>query len=296
VFREMRVTNGFSKTLALLFALILAILISSTVTNLKWVLVMSIAALTYGLLSPLVAARRLYFLASASPHSALLASVLAIPLARIFGVANEYIWAIVLGLFLTYIVGYMIHRGIDTDTATATFVAFTASASVIAIYYVLTSFPLETDIWAIIVGDPLLADWDDVAYASIVMIFTTLTVLLTCREQICLGIDKDYVRLAGIRVEIYDWIMFTLLGLTTVTLIRIVGFVLEHVLVLLPAAIATTASKSAKDAMYLSIISSFTASILGLHLAVALGLAPAGITGLSLLTLYVFALLGRRRK
>ena len=261
----MRVTNGFSKTLALLFALILAILVSSVVTNLKWVLVMSIAALTYGLLSPIVAARRLYFLASASPHSALLAAVLAIPLTRVFGVANEYIWAIVLGLFLTYIVGYMIHRGIDTDTATATFVAFTASASVMAIYYVLTSFPLETDIWAIIVGDPLLADWDDVAYASIVMIFTALTVLLTCREQICLGIDKDYVRL-------------------------------EHVLILLPAAIATTASKSAKDAMYLSIISSFTASILGLHLAVALGLAPAGITGLSLLTLYVFALLGRRWK
>ncbi len=288
--------NSFLKPIALLLILVLAIFLSSIVTDLKWVLVMSIAALTYGLLSPVVAARRLYFLASASPHSALLAAVLAIPLARIFDIVNEYVWAIFLGLLLTYIVGYMIHKGIDTDTATATFVAFTASASVMAIYYVLTSFPLETNIWAIIVGDPLLADWNDIAYASVVMVFTALLVLLTCREQICLGIDRDYVKLAGIRVEIYDWIMFTLLGLTTVALIRIVGFVLEHVLILLPATIATTASKSARDAMYLSIISSFAASILGLHLAVALGLAPAGIAGLSLLTLYIFALLGRKWK
>jgi len=266
------------------------------IVNVKWTLIMVIAALTYGFLSPVIAARRLYFLASASPHSAMLAAVLAIPLARFIGVIDEYFYAIILGLFLTYIVGYLIYKGVDPDTATASFVAFTASASVLAIYYVLTSFPIEANIWAIIVGDPLLAGWNDVLYALIIASITITLVILTCREQICMGIDKDYVKLAGVNVKVYDWVLFTLLGLATVALIRIVGFVLEHVLILLPAAIATTVSESAKGAMYLSIISSLIASILGLHLAVFLGLAPAGMTGLTLLTLYLVAMLTKRWK
>ncbi len=279
------------------FIMLSAVIVASMlIVNVKWTLIMVIAALTYGFLSPVIAARKLYFLASASPHSALLAAVLAIPLARFIGVIDEYFCAIILGLFLTYIVGYLIYKGVDPDTATATFVAFTASASVLAIYYVLTSFPIETNIWAVIVGDPLLAGWDDVFYAFIIALTTITLVILTCREQICIGIDKDYVRLAGVNVKVYDWILFTLLGLATVALIRIVGFVLEHVLILLPAAIATTVSESAKGAMYLSIISSLIASILGLHLAVFLGLAPAGVAGLSLLTLYLVAILIKRWK
>ncbi|MCD6488306.1 MAG: metal ABC transporter permease [Desulfurococcales archaeon] len=265
------------------------------IPNPLWVIVMVSVALAYGVLSPVVAARRLYFLAAASPHVALFAAVASIPLAYTTIISNQYFWIIVIGIALTYIVGYMIHRGIDPDTATASFVAFTASASVIAIYYVLTRFPIATDITTLIIGDPLLVSIDDVAIASGIALVTVSILLLTYREQICMGVDRDSVKLSGINTKIYDLVVFTLLAVTTVVLIRIVGFVLEHVLILLPASIAVTLSNSAGDTIVYSILFSLLASLLGLYLAVTMNLAPAGITGLVLTMIYVGALLTKKR-
>lgn len=269
--------------------------LSTLYINPIWVIVMVSAALAYGSLSPVIAARRLYFLASASPHAALLAAVLGIPLTNTTRIGDEYVWAIVVGLALIYLAGYMIYRGLDTDTATAVFVAFTASSSVIALYYVLTHFPIRTNIWAIIVGDPLLATSLDALYAVVIACLTLTAIVLTCREQICIGVDRNYVKLAGVNVRFYDLLAYTLLALTTVALIRIVGFVLEHVLVLLPSAIAITWSRSARNAMLLSINVSLTACILGLYLSIIFNQAPAGITGLILLIIYLAVLVMRKK-
>ena len=279
----------------LYIAAITASIISLYTLNPRWIIVMVSASLVYGFLGPVVAARRLYFLASASPHAALLSAVLAIPLARIIGIGGEYLWAIVIGIVLIYFVGYLVYRGVDPDTATAVFVAFTASSSVMAIYYVLTHYPIETDIWAIIVGDPLLASWESAFLALAILLVISLAILLTHRENICLGVDRDYVRLAGVNIRVYDLIVFTLLAVATVALIRIVGFVLEHVLVLLPAAIAVTWSKSARQALLTSITVSLIAGLTGLYLAVQLNQAPAGTTGLILLAVYLAVLLYRKK-
>ncbi len=262
--------------------------------NPRWVIVMVSASLVYGFLGPVIAARRLYFLASASPHAALLAAVLAIPLARLVEFGGEYFWAILVGVLLIYFVGYLVYRGVDPDTATAVFVAFTASSSVMAIYYVLTHYPIETDIWAIIVGDPLLASWDSVFLSLAILLTVAIAVLLTHRENICLGVDRDYVRLTGVNIRVYDLLVFTLLAIATVALIRVVGVVLEHVLVLLPAAIAVTWSKSARQALLTSISVSLIAGLTGLYLAVPLNQAPAGTTGLILLAVYLAVLFKKK--
>ena len=264
-------------------------------SSIIWVTVMLSAAIAYGFLSPIVAARRLYFLAGALPHSALLAAIISIPLARVTPVLSEYFWAILVGLLLTYIVGYMIHSGIDPDVATASFVSFTASASVVSIYFVLTAFPVETNITAIIIGDPLLASYSDALFALAVALAGLLFVSLTYCEQVCIGVDRDSVRLTGINMKFYDIVVFTLLAITTVALIKIVGFVLEHVLILLPASIAITVSNSSREALFYSIFSSIIASLGGLYLAITVNTAPAGVTGFILLSLYIVAMIIRRR-
>ena len=261
----------------------------------RWVAVVVAAALAYGFMSPVVAARRLYFLAGASAHSALLAAVIAIPLSAWASPLGEPGWAILVGLALMYVVGYMVHRGVDPDTATAVFVAATASASVLAIYYVLTSFPRKAELWAIMVGDPLLASWADAWYALAVASATSLAVLLTYREQVYAGLDREFVALSGARLWLYDWLTFTLLGLTTVALIRVVGFVLEHVLLLLPAAIATRLAESSRGVLLASVSVSTAAALLGLYIAILLNQSPAGLIGAVLLLAYALVLTAKRR-
>ena len=263
-------------------------------TSPLWLAVMLSAAVAYGFLSAVIAARGLYFLAGASAHSALLAAVLGVPLARLTGLGNEYTWGVVVGLLLTYAVGYLIHRGVKSDIATSVFVSATASGSVVAIYYVLTRFPLQTDVWAIIVGDPLLASWPDAYYALAVAAVTAVAVVLTYREEVCIGAERSCMILTGVNVKFYDWLVFTLLGLTTVAMIKVVGFVLEHVLVLLPSAIAVSCSRSSSGVLYVSAYVSVIASLLGLYAAVAMDQAPAGVTGLILLAMYIATLLSRR--
>ncbi len=262
--------------------------------NPLWVIVILAAGLIYGSLSNIVALRRLYFLAGASPHVALLAVTLAIPTSHLLG-GDNVVYAFLYGLLLIYIAGYMIHRGVESDIATSLIVGVTASLTVIAIYYVLVNYPLEYSLSAIIMGDPLLTNWSD-AYTAIVLAIITLSIVyLTYHEQLSLGIDRVSTMLSGIRIKVYDLITYTLIGLGVVGLLRITGYILEHVLLLLPPGIAIARARSAWEAFILTIIVATASSLLGLHLALLINQAPSGLIGVLLLIFYVIAFIGGRR-
>ena len=252
---------------------------------------MIFSALIYGFLSPLIAARRLYFLSAASVHLALLAVVLAIPMSKI--VANEYFWAVIFGLVLMYSVGYAIHRGVDPDIATAVFISFSASITVIAMYFILTRYQIEVNLWSLILGDPLLASWDDIRYSAVVAVFTSTAVILTYKEQIYIGVERDKAAISGINLKIYDWLVYTLLGIATIALIKVIGFVLEHVLILLPSAISMVLAKNSKSALIISVMVSFISNLTGLYIAILANQSPSGTIGLILFTIYLLALLRR---
>jgi len=280
--------------LSSLVLLALSIIASYLAVNYVWVTVMLAAGIAYGSLAPIIASRRLYFLAGAAPHAAFLAAVMGIPLSRVIGL-DPYILAIITGLVLVYVIGVAVHRGADPDIATSVFVAFTASATVIAVYFTLSAFPLETDITAIVVGDPLLATPREAIGAVALAVACLLGAGLTYCEQACIGVDPDTARLSGLRIWVYDLVLFTLLALSTVALVKIVGFVLEHVLILLPASIAVTSAWSARSTFIVSLLSSIAASLFGLYLALVFNQAPAGIAGLSLLAVYASLILFKKK-
>ncbi len=273
----------------------LSVVLGFATTNPVWVAVMASAGAVYGSIAPVIAARRLYFLAGAAPHAAFLVAVTGIALGNAVGV-DPYAISILLGLVLVYAIGFYIHLGADPDIATSVFVSFTASTTVIAVYFVLTNYPVQTDIATIVVGDPLLASSREALVAVLLAASAVLVTGTTYCEQVCIGVDPDTARLSGTRIWVYDLALFTLLALATVALIRIVGFVLEHVLILLPASIAVTGAWSARSAYALSLSASVSASMLGLYASLYTGQAPAGLAGLILLSLYLAIMLVRRAK
>jgi len=264
-------------------------------THIKWILTMLSAGITYGFLGPVIAVRKLRFLSTAASHAALLAVAMAIVATNTLHALNEYVWAVIFSLLLIYVVGYMIYKGISPDTATSIFVSLSASASVLMMYFVLTRYSVGVNLWAFILGDPLLARWTDVIFGLIIATVTAIAIILTYKENICIGISRDCALISGIKVAFYDWLIYTLIGLASIAMIRIVGFILEHVLLLLPAAIAILFSRSAKMVLNLSVAISITSSLLGLVLGIILNQAPSGITGIILLLIYgIFIILMRR--
>ena len=264
-------------------------------THIKWILTMLSAGIAYGFLGPVIAVRKLRFLSTAASHAALLAIALAIAVTNTLHVFNEYTWAVVFSLLLIYLVGYMIYKGVSPDTATSIFVSLSASASVLVMYFVLTRYSVSVNLWAFILGDPLLASWTDVIFGMIIAAITAIAVVLTYKENICIGISRDCTLISGIKVAFYDWLVYTLIGLASIAMIRIVGFILEHVLLLLPAAIAMLSSRSAKMVLNLSIVISTVSSLLGLILGVIFNQAPSGITGIVLLLIYGILIILMRR-
>jgi ABC-type Mn2+/Zn2+ transport system permease subunit len=255
-------------------------------------IVMASAALVFGLLGSLVAARRLYFLAGAAPHASLLAALTALPLAFGLGLPLSPTLA-ALGVLLVWLVGLIIYRGFDPDTATSLFVSLSASLSVILAYMIETRYALGFDLAALVFGDPLLATHSDAAAAAAVAAAVAVAVLATYREQVYIGVDREAARLTGLRVWLYDAVFFTILGLGVSVLIKAVGFVLEHVLVLVPGVIACYAPSS-RDALLYAVSSSLLSAAAGLSLAIYLDISPVGATGVILFLLYLAAWLSSK--
>lgn len=256
----------------------------------RWLIVIASASLSFAVLSPMVAARKLYYLASSLPHAALFAAVLGYPLSVVFG-GDPSIWALVVGVPLSYLVMYLVQRGVEEDIATAVFVSFTVSASVAAIYFVLTHYTVQTSLWSYILGDPLLVSWDDTVYSVVVMAVSLAITLPFYREQILIGFDRDFVEASGIKTKLYDYLIITALTFASIGFLKIVGFVIEHVMLLLPAAIALNMSRSSLQALGVAIAASVVASIIGLFLAIILDFAPSSAIGFILLAGYIISLI-----
>ncbi|RLE85873.1 MAG: metal ABC transporter permease [Thermoprotei archaeon] len=260
----------------------------------RWFIIVISASLTYGAMSPITAARRMYYLASSLPHSALLAAIIAHPLSQFLG-GSLALWSLAVGIPLSYIVILLVQRGVPEDVATAVFVSLSVSASVAAIYYVLTTFPPRESLWSYIIGDPLLASWHDTIQAVVISVVSIVLMIPHYNRQVLLGVDRDYASLIGLRIKLYDYLFITSLSLATIGLLKVVGFVMEHVLLLLPASIALNIAKSSYQALLISTIASLAAGLLGLFLSLMLNQAPSATIGFVLLATYLLSLKGVRR-
>jgi ABC-type Mn2+/Zn2+ transport system permease subunit len=256
-------------------------------------LAMLFATLAFGVLGSLVAARKLYFLAGAAPHSALLAALLGVLFSSLTGLPPKPL-VIILAIILVYLVGYPLFRGLDPDVVTALFVSLISSLSVILVYVVIKVSPVTYNISSLVFGDPLLATEEDLPVIVVVSMVTATASIATYKEQVLIGFNREQVVLSGLKIWIYDLLFFTVLGMSLAALLPIMGFILEHVLVLLPGVISLSA-RSSRDALLYAVSSALLAGALGLWVSVLLDVSPAGSTGLMLFIIYLASLLLGKR-
>ena len=255
----------------------------------RWVVVTLGSAVAFGSLSPLVHARRFNFFAASLPHSALLSATLGYVLSITVG-GHPAAWAVALSLPLSTLLIYFIHAGVSVDSATSAFVAFSVAGSIAAMYYVLTYYPAKVSLWSYILGDPLLASWDDALLVATIAALTCTVSALTYMTELNIGLDSEFAAASGIRVKLHDYLLASLLTIASVTLLKVVGFAIEHVVVLLPGALSARLARSAREFFVFSLLSSLAASAAGLALSLLANLAPAAAIGFVLLGAYLASL------
>lgn len=287
------------KAMIIIFSLLTISLITGVVV-INRALYIATALLTsfmMGVVSPLVAARRLYFLAVEASHIALFAAASAIILVNITIVKFEMFWVVVVGLAFIYIAGYIIHKGVDPDIATSIITAGTISGSVMVMYFALTRFRTSYSLWSLILGDPLLVTHRDILILSLLTLTIVTISLVIYKVIIYIGIDRDSsILVFGRKVHLYEFLFFTVIGLTSLAVVKIIGYVLEHVLLLLPALVAMNIAEGGKKIMFSSVCIAITSNLLGFSLAVKFNLAPASSTGFITLAIYLVSIATSRLK
>ncbi len=276
------------KALPLFLAGMLLALLAASVYLYPWMWAATLlgAGLVYGSLSPLVHSRRLLFMAGAAPHAALAAASLGVVIAGYIG-GPYSLWGLLLGTILVYVAGYSTYRGMDPDVSAGLLAGFSASLGVAGLYL---AARVGAASFSFIIGDPLLASPRDALIVIGLGAATTL-ILVAASERISyIGVDRDDALLSGARVWVYDLILFTALAVTTVGFIRLVGFILEHVLILIPGALILLVTRGARVSTINGAMLGGVYSLAGLLLAGLTGLPPAALTGFLLMASYLAVL------
>lgn len=236
--------------------------------------------------SYLVFYRRLEFLAAGSTHAALFATSLAILVEYHTGV-SYYLTSVCLGLMVVYIAGALIRSGMDPQKASAIIVSASSALAVISAHYVLRTVPGRVSLASLVLGDPLLISRDEALFGVTASIAVIVAVTVVRTEVVESSIDTVSARIAGVRVNLLELFVYTIVGFSSVVMLRLAGYVMEHVFLLLPA-ISSARFSSTTSEHFLStlLVGAFAASI-GYALGYVLKLAPTGVTGIVIIAIWL---------
>jgi ABC-type Mn2+/Zn2+ transport system permease subunit len=264
-------------------------------TSLLWIANLYGAAVSLALISPISIARRTAYLNAAIPHMTLFSASAA---ALLTGGApgKTILVAAVLNLLLVFTYQRAIAKGVSEEIATSLIVGLTTSLSVLALYFLYKKTGYSGLVAALLVGDPLLVSTRNAVISVTAASAIAITMLLTWKEHIIVGIDRDYATARGMRTSFYDYVYYALLGLTSIIYIRAVGYILLHVLVLMPGSIAMLASTSLSGVLPVSLALTLLSSSMSLLIGLYIDVSPVGLIGILMLFLYVLTNLMVRTK
>ncbi|NLB93218.1 MAG: metal ABC transporter permease [Bacteroidales bacterium] len=97
------------------------------------------------------------------------------------------------------------------------------------------------------------------------------------KEILYVAFDEEFAKAAGLPVSLINYLIITLVALTVVLNIRVVGIILILSLLTIPQAIANLFTKKFKNLLLLSSFFAFTGTIIGLYASYFLDI-PSGAT------------------
>ncbi|MEM0020737.1 MAG: metal ABC transporter permease [Fervidicoccaceae archaeon] len=292
--RRLKLFTALSITVSTAIPFIFKLIFPSMI-SLVWIVVLLSSAISFAVLSTLIAARNLYFLAGSIPHSALFSASFAMLISFIMG-GSSFVWSLLINTALILAVGYVIHSGADPNKVTSIFVGMTASLTVTVLYYLVNHFYVAKSITSEILGDPFLSTTAD-AYISLASLaFTLIAFFYSYRENILIGLLGRESWLSGINVYLHDYVFYLLLAVVSASFMKIIGFILTHIFILIPGAIASIAAERSNEAVSMALGMSLLSASIGLVAGIALNLSPAGITGIIMMIIYVLLVLMKKVK
>lgn len=232
-------------------------------------------ALTCGLISPLIIARKNAFMGAAISHSTLLGLAISLSLFEATQALPVFLSTLLITIFLTLFLAYSTFRQkLPNDSMIGIFYTSTMALGII----IHTLFAKDqSDLLSFLFGNILLLTVEDLYLSFAILVITALVVLIPLKKWLFLTFDEEGAITSGIKGQIYHYTFFVLLAFLIVTSIKLAGTVLVETLLLVPGFFALKFSKNIVQTFVVSTVFSTVMAVIGIVLANAFGL-PSGAT------------------
>ncbi|MBD3263762.1 MAG: iron chelate uptake ABC transporter family permease subunit, partial [Candidatus Omnitrophica bacterium] len=225
-----------------------------------------LVSIACGVIGSYVIVKRIVFISGGIAHAAFGG----IGLGYYLGI-NPVLGVIPFSLFSALGIGILSRKSkLSEDTAIGIFWAMGMSVGVILIGL---SPGYAPDLFSYLFGNILTVPSSDIILMGILDLIIILTVLLFFKEFLAISFDEEFSRICGLKVEAFYFLLLSLIALTVVMLVSVVGIILVIALLTIPASIARQYTDSLKIMMFLAIIIGIFLTVCGLIFSYLLDIA-----------------------
>lgn len=277
--------------------LILATFFSAFLTNhfLKMALFASLSAsVAGGVVGSYVVVKRIVFISGSIAHSVLGGMGVALYLKRIYNLAwlEPIYGALVAAILSAYLIGWIrLYYRQREDTVIAALWAFGMSVGVI---FISLTPGYNVELANFLFGSILWTSKADLYMLLILDVLILAATLLFHRRFLAICFDEEQAALQGQPVKRLYFLLLSLVAVTVVILIQVVGAILVIAILSLPAAIANTFTHRLSKMMVIAVLLGVVISVLGMSLSFLLNWPPGATIALTATALYLLNLIRRK--
>ncbi len=218
-----------------------------------------------GIIGTLVVLNRIVFLSGGIAHAA----YGGVGIAFFFGI-NPLIGAITFSLLSSLAMG-MVQRKTRQRADTLIGVMWAVGMALGVIFTNLTP-GYKPDLMSYLFGSILAVSSLDIWLMGAVGLLVISLVIVFYKALLAISFDETYARIRNLPVDMLYIMMITMIGLTVVVAMRVVGLIMIIALLTIPPAIATMFSKSMWKIMLIASVLSIIFTLIGLLLSYSLDL------------------------
>jgi ABC-type Mn2+/Zn2+ transport system permease subunit len=234
-----------------------------------------------------VVLRRMAFVGVGISHAALGGVALGV----LLGV-NPVLAALLFSVAVAWLIGATAGHGrLSEETAIGIFFP-TAMAFGVALMAGTPDY--RQDLLGYLFGNILLVRDVDLALAGVLVGATLLVILFFFKELLFISVDEETARASGLPAERLRYLLLTLLAVTIVSAIKVVGIVLVSAFLVIPAATAQIVAPSMRAMMALSVVFALVSVVGGLWIAWIMDLPSGAAIVLLAAAIFFVAMVSQR--
>ena len=236
-----------------------------------------VLSLVLAVVSFFVVLRRFSFIGVGVAHSAFGG----VALGTLLGVSPTLV-AICFAVVISNAIGFISRQGkLSTDTVIGIFFSLAMALGVI---FIGLSDRYNIDLFGYLFGNILAVSKTDLRLIAILGGIIVLSLVLFFKELLFISYDSEVALVSGISVHIFDHFLLTLLALTVVISMKVVGIILVSALLVIPGAAAAQLTTRYVSMVAVAIAVALTATFGGLIISYYADLA----SGATIVTLAAF--------